>query len=402
MNNPSPPLQDSPSDLALVQAAPAIDRQAAAHRSTWVSVWVNIVLVILQVWVGITARSQALVADGLHSLSDLVSDFVVLVANRSSHKAPDEDHHYGHARFETLASLWLGLILVLVGVGMLWRAGNRLAGGDPTPAVHIIALWVALGTLLAKELLFRYLLRIAHQVGSSMLVANAWHARSDAASSLVVAAGIGGNLLGYGFLDTVAALLVGFMIARMGASFAFTALRDLSDRALEPELVAQIQATLAATPGVQGVYAVRTRKMGDLALIDAHVLVLPTVSVSEGHYLAEAARQRVLAAHPVLDILVHIDPEDEREHAPHWVGDLPDRFTVEAALLARLGTGTPHPMTLHLHYLQGQIALECVFPHPLSDAQSAHLGEVCAAWRTEAVWLGPVRAVIAHQGHQAY
>jgi cation diffusion facilitator family transporter len=192
------------------------ERQAAAARSTWVSIGVNILLTTTQIWVGIAAKSQALVADGIHSLSDLVADFVVLLANRHSQKGADEDHPYGHQRFETAASLVLGLLLLGVGAGMLWSAFRKLEDPESVQQVHVIALWVAIGALVAKETLFRYMLRVAKRVKSSMLVANAWHARSDAASSLVVSIGIIGNLAGYPILDPIAALIVGFMVAKMG------------------------------------------------------------------------------------------------------------------------------------------------------------------------------------------
>lgn len=177
------------------------ERAAAASRSTWVSVGVNVVLTAAQISVGIFSKSQGLIADGIHSLSDLVSDFVVLFANHHSKKDADEDHPYGHHRFETAASLALGLILLAVGVGMLWSAFRKLEAPELVPQVHVVALWVAGGALVSKELLFRYMLAVAKRVKSSMLVANAWHARSDAASSLVVGIGIIGNLAGYPILD---------------------------------------------------------------------------------------------------------------------------------------------------------------------------------------------------------
>src|SRR5690606_922871 len=191
------------------------ERQAAARRSTWVSVWVNLLLTGVQLVIGVFAQSQALVADAIHSLSDLVSDGLVLVANKHSAKGPDANHHYGHLRFETAATLAIGVLLLLVGVGMLWRSIERLQDPGSVPTVHQSALYTALFALLAKELLFRYMLRVAHRVRSTMLMANAWHARSDAASSLVVAVGIGANLAGLPLADPLAALIVGLFVLRM-------------------------------------------------------------------------------------------------------------------------------------------------------------------------------------------
>ena len=284
------------------------ERAAAASRSTWVSVAVNLVLTVTQIIVGINAKSQGLIADGIHSLSDLVADFVVLFANRHSQKDADEDHPYGHQRFETAASLVLGTLLLAVGVGMLWSAFRKLEVPETVQTVHVIALWVAGGALAAKELLFRYMLGVAKKVKSSMLVANAWHARSDAASSLVVGVGIIGNLAGYPILDPIAALIVGFMVARMGWGFSWDALHDLMDRAVDDEEVQAIRTTLIETPGVSGVHDVRTRKMGDMIVVDAHLEVDGEISVAAGHYIAVVARQRVLQRHRVLNLMTHIDP----------------------------------------------------------------------------------------------
>lgn len=284
------------------------ERAAAASRSTWVSVGVNIILTLIQIVAGVLAKSQGLVADGIHSLSDLLGDFVVLIAGHHSKKDADEDHPYGHQRFETAASLALGVLLLAVGIGMLWSAFQKLESPDAVPSVHVVALWVAGGALVAKELLFRYMLAVAKRVKSSMLVANAWHARSDAASSLVVAIGIVGNLAGYPILDPIAALFVGLMVVRMGWRFGWDALHDLMDRSVDEEEVLAIRRTLLDTPGVKNVHDVRTRKMGDMIVVDVHLEVDAAISVEAGHDIAVAARQRVMQRHRVLNLMTHVDP----------------------------------------------------------------------------------------------
>ncbi len=284
------------------------ERIAAATRSTWVSVGVNLVLTLLQIAAGIFSKSQGLIADGIHSLSDLVADFVVLLAGHHSRKDADADHPYGHHRFETAASLVLGLLLLAVGLGMLWSAVHKLESPDSVPEVHVLALWVAGGALVSKELLFRYMLAVAKRVKSSMLVANAWHARSDAASSLVVGIGIIGNLAGYPILDPIAALIVGAMVTKMGWGFSWEALHDLMDRAVDEEEVAAIRQTLLDTPGVEGVHDVRTRKMGDMIVVDAHLEVDARLNVEAGHDITVEARNRVLQRHRVLNLMTHLDP----------------------------------------------------------------------------------------------
>ncbi len=337
-------------------AAPLSDKQQVARKTTFVSVGLNSVLVVLQIVVGVMAHSQALIADGVHSLSDLVSDFVVLIANRHSGAKPDADHNYGHSRYETVASLFLGALLIAVGAGMLARAGTRLANLGDIPPVHASALAVAVLVLVSKEALFRYMLREAQRVRSAMLIANAWHARSDAASSLVVAIGIVGSLAGVRLLDPIAAAIVGFMVARMGWVFGWDALQDLSDRALDESAAADLRALLLETPGVLDVHEMRTRKTGDLALVDAHILVDPFISVSEGHFIAEMARARLLTDARVLDALIHVDPEDDMH--VRSVSNLPPRGEVAQALREALGAHDVHVETVTLHYLSTGLEIQ--------------------------------------------
>lgn len=286
----------------------AIDRAAAASKSTWISVAVNIFLTVAQITVGIFAKSQGLIADGIHSLSDLVADFVVLFANHHSKKDADKDHPYGHQRFETAASLVLGVLLLAVGVGMLYSAVKKLENPTAIPQVQILALWVAGAALIAKELLFRYMLAVAKRVKSNMLIANAWHARSDAASSLVVSVGIIGNLAGYPILDPLAALIVGFMVTRMGWEFGWNAMNDLMDRGADDDEVEAIRNTLLETPGLDGVHDLKTRKMGDMLVVDAHIEVYAKLTVEDGHGIAVEARRRVLERHRVVNLMTHVDP----------------------------------------------------------------------------------------------
>lgn len=309
--NPSDPYDNSEETTFTVQ-----QRAAAAKRSTWVSVFVNIFLSIAQITVGTFAKSQALVADGIHSLSDLVGDFVVLFASHHSQKDADQEHPYGHQRFETAASMVLGVLLIMVAVGMLWAAFEKLKNPHEIPTVHGAALWIVGLALISKELLFRYMLKIAKRVKSSMLVANAWHARSDAASSLVVAVGIVGNLAGYPILDPIAALIVGLMIGKMGWQFGSSAFNDLMDRSADEQEVIDITATLLETPGVLGAHDIKTRKMGDMILVDAHIEVDASLTVEVGHDIGLAARHAVMQRHRVLNLMTHIDPVPSRTD-PH-------------------------------------------------------------------------------------
>ena len=348
-------------------------RFAEGRRITWVSVGVNVLLTGMQVAVGLIAHSQALIADAMHTLSDIVADAFVLYANRKGADPADERHPYGHGRFETAASLVLGILLAITGAGILVSAASRLEAGGPLPPVGAAAFWAAAVTLLGKEGLFRYMLRVAERLRSPMLVANAWHARADALSSLVVAAGVAGSLAGYGFADAVAALIVGAMIVKAGASFAWDALSELIDTGLSAEETARIRATIAAAPGVVDMHELRTRRMAHQVLVDAHIRVAPRISVSEGHRIAESARRRVLAGHPeVLDVLVHVDSEDDSDPANRH-GHLPDRPELEARLATLLGDLDARPERIVLHYLGERVEAEVVFG-PDSAAAIGDLG----------------------------
>ncbi len=347
-DNPAPVSFDDP------------QRHALATRSTWVSVGVNVLLTVAQVLAGILAHSQALIADAVHSLSDLACDFLVLVASYHSKAPADEGHPYGHGRVETAASFVLGAILAVTGGGIIVAAAMKLQHVGTLPAVTSLALWTAGLALVAKEGLFRYMLHVGERLRSPMLIANAWHARSDAASSLVVAIGVAANLMGFLYADTLAAILVGFMIMRLGVVFVWEAFQELIDAGLSVEEVDGIRQTLLDTSGVQRLHALRTRRMAHRALVDAHILVDPHISVSEGHSIAERARSRVLESHAMVsDVLVHVDPEDDVDHDEH-AARLPDRCALLGHLSA-LMEGLPNPDRVVLHYLGGRIEAEVFF-----------------------------------------
>jgi cation diffusion facilitator family transporter len=354
--------------------ARASEKQDVARSTTYTSIALNLVLMAVQIVVGLFAHSQALIADGVHSLADLVSDFVVLFATRHSGAAPDDDHNYGHSRYETVASLFLGVLLIAVGAGMVWRSAVGITHLQDIPRVHVGALIVAVLVLISKESLFRYMLRAAQRVRSAMLIANAWHARSDAASSLVVAIGIMGSMAGWGLLDPIAAAIVGFMVARMGWTFGWDALQDLSDRALDHAETVELRTLLTSTPGVRDVHGLRTRKMGDLAIVDAHILVDPLISVSEGHYIAESARARVMTSARVVDALIHVDPENDALNPPPV--KFPARVAVSEAIRQALSVQGLSLENLSLHYLSSGFDIDVMLPAKLGDSDRAKLKRV--------------------------
>ena len=285
-----------------------IRKRKIANKSTWTSVVVNFFLVILQIVVGFFSKSSGLIADGFHTLADMISDLIVLITSKKSLNPPDDDHNYGHQRYENAAGLFLGVLLLFVGCAMIWSAGKKLENSDQIVAVHVMALYASIICLVVKELLFRYLLNIAKRAKSSLLIANAWHARSDAASSLIVAIGIIFNLLGYHSFDLIAAIIVGVMILKMGWTFSHEAIHALTDKAADTDEVEKIKKIILETPGVVNVHDLKTRKVGDSIIADVHIEVKGTLTVTEGHAIAVEARNRVVRSSRVLNLMTHIDP----------------------------------------------------------------------------------------------
>ena len=355
--------------------SPESSRAQAVRRITLFSLATNFVLSLAQIAVGIFAHAFSLIADASHTLADIVADLVVLFAAARAARPADPDHPYGHGRIETAASLFLGALLVVVGAGFLWAAGERLQmPADQLPTLHPGALFMALCTLLAKEALFRFGMRAGKRLDAPVLIANAWHARSDAASSLVVAIGIGGSLLGAPFLEPLGAALVGFLILIMGLKIGRRALGELIDTGLPPGELARIEATVRAVPGVLDMHELRTRRMSSHVLCDLHVLVAPRLSVTEGHAIADAVWASIHRAHPHIDeVLVHIDTEndlDQRTPAPH---PPPARGEFLAASRRAWGEDNAlshwlaaHPEQLQLHYRER--ALEALILLPATGA----------------------------------
>ena len=349
-------------------AQPLVDttdpqRYAASQRVTWVSVAVNLVLTVVQFIIGVLGNSQALVADSIHTLSDLITDFMVLIALFHSKKAADAEHPYGHERIETATTLLLGIMLLAVGVGILWRAGARFLDSEPLLAPDLITLWAALFTMVAKEILFRYLLRTAERYNSDMLRANAWHSRSDAVSSLVVVVGIGGSLVGFPYLDAAAAMVVAIMIMKVALGLSWPALQELVDTGLDTETVQHIRRLILSVDGVRALHLLRTRRLGGHALVDVHIIVDDDISVSEGHYISDTVRARLVKEiDSVADAMVHIDPEDDTHFSPEL--ELPSRAVVQARLreLLRPIAEAQHIERMVLHYINGRLRIELLLP----------------------------------------
>lgn len=359
------------------------ERYRASLRVAVVNITANILLTAAQVIIGILGHSQALVADGLHTLSDTLADLLVIFALKHGRKGADEEHPYGHERIETAVTMILGLVLIGVALGIAARAGMKLMAADALIVPSALTLWVALGTLVAKEAMYRYTLITANRFNSNMLRASAWHHRSDALSSLVVAVGIGGSLLGFIYFDAIAAIVVAAMIIKVGVQLGWQSLRELVDTGLAHEDLDYIRNAILSVSGVKALHLLRTRRVGGQALADVHIIVDDHVSVSEGHQISEAVRGKLIQEiAPLTDVMVHIDTEEDVE-GPSCDG-LPLRDEVQKRLddYFRAIPEARRIEHVTLHYLDGHIDMELLLP--LSVAADAAAAQALARRFSEA------------------
>ncbi|MFA7387642.1 MAG: cation diffusion facilitator family transporter [Thiohalobacteraceae bacterium] len=338
-------------------------RFGVIRRVTVIGAVVNAILAALKVGFGYLAHSQALIADGLHSLSDLASDFLLLFAARHATRDADEDHPYGHGRIETVFSIVQGFVLGAFALGIGYDAGQRLFEPERLMQPAPIALIIAAISVLAKEALYRYTIRAARRLRSNMLRGNAWDHRSDAISSVIVIVGVAGTLAGLPYLDALAAVGVALMILKVSLDLIWQSVRELIDTALDAGEVARIRGKILQVGGVRRMHMLRTRKSGGDALVDVHIQVDPTLSVSEGHQIGEKVRGDLMAdVEGVADVTVHVDPEDDETSSP--CDHLPLRDELLPALRQQWRDlpAAAEIEDVTLHYLDGAIQVEVTLP----------------------------------------
>ncbi|MDO6815605.1 cation diffusion facilitator family transporter [Cobetia amphilecti] len=303
--------QSSPADAASTASA-----KREAQRITLIGAALDGVLGVAKLVIGKLVGSQALIADGIHSLSDLVTDAFVLVATHYGRQAPDRSHPWGHERIETLGTLVLGSLLLAVAGAIGWegilRSWELMFGSLTIPLPGALGIGIAIISLLGKEGIFRATLKVARKQKSKLLEANAWHSRSDALSTVAVLIGLIGTQLGASWLDGIAAVVVGVMVGKIGASLAWEASRELIDTALPREQQHAMRECLLSLPEVRGAHDLRSRTLAGRIVLEVHLLVAPRISVSEGHAIGHHAVALLKAEFPQLsDVLYHIDPEDD-------------------------------------------------------------------------------------------
>lgn len=348
-------------------------RYKEIKRATYVAIIINAILAVGKISFGLLGHSQALVADGVHSLADLASDIIVIVAAKEAAKEADEEHPYGHGRIETAVEVALGAILILVAIGIAYDAVSRIIHPDTLLHPGWLALFTAFVSIVCNEGLYQYTIRIAESIRSNMLKANAWHHRSDAISSVIAMIGIAGTLLGWSFLDAVAAIGVSLLISKVGWDIAWRSLRELIDTALEPHKVEEIRRLILQIDGVKAVHDLRTRSMGGYALVDVHILVINSkISVSEGHLISECViRLLKKEIGEISDVTVHIDPEDDQRTKPS--GHLPMRHELKLELESLFKSNPYYKLRkgMILHYLGGKVFVEIELPVSLIQSRES-------------------------------
>ena len=284
--------------------------------TTWLSLGVNLVLAVAKFTVGILASSQALVADGIHSLVDIASDITAIIGLKFAHLPKDDDHPYGHHRFSTLATMLISSLVLLFCLGLAWQSVSALVDGTKTATPGIAAAWVAGVALLVKEGFYRYARRQAERLGSRLLMANAMDHRADAIASLLalVAVVIANLSPEWSVLDKVVGLVLAGWLGAEGIKLFKGSCEDLLDTAPAAHVLRDLSEHILAAPGAKGFHAFRARRLGDRFEVDFHLQVAETATVAEGHAIAGRIKADILKSHPeVVSVLVHVEP-DAPEH----------------------------------------------------------------------------------------
>ena len=279
---------------------------------TSIGLVVNIMLSALKFTAGILGRSQALVADAIHSLSDTISDLAIIIGSYYWDKPADAEHPYGHRRIETLVTMFVGGMLLLAGLGIIWQAFVSMQKGgivQPGP----LAAWMALLSIVVKEILYRWTKKAGDRINSPAVLANAWHHRSDAFSSIPALLAILASMMspGLAWADRVGAVLVSLFIMQAAYGILQPGIRELLDGSADPKICTKISALAESVAGVLQVHRLRVRISGARLYVDLHLVVDGNISVREGHNIAGAVKGKIMRAeHEVVDVIIHVEPNE--------------------------------------------------------------------------------------------
>lgn len=387
----------------------AIDRaekQRKAIKVTLIGSVVDTLLGFAKIIIGYLFNSHALIVDGVHSFSDLFTDGIVLYLGKVSTEAPDKNHPYGHEKFETIGSAALGSLLIATGGALIYNTAHNLILGVNIQEAGWPTLIVAVISIIGKEIIFQYSYKVGEELRSKLLMANAWHSRTDAFSSVVVLIGLIVGLFGYHFFDEIAALIVSLMIAKVGWDFVKESLVELADTSVNRELMFKIRDEILQTDGVQGSHALRTRRMGHKILVDVNIEVSAKLSASEGHEICAWVSKRLKDRfEDIEDVTVHLDIEDDRTYHPEeelnpYIHEYDKLLPLRSEVLGVLSQNfkglfnMDDAREVRLHYIQRKINIEIILnkgPDEASDQLRQKLKESCA----DVPWLGEINFLYA-------
>ncbi len=288
------------------------DHIGQIKKITWIGLFINVALAALKFIVGFVGASQAVIADAVHSLSDLVTDFSVILGVRYWSAPPDEDHPYGHRKIESIITVLIGVALVIVALGLGYKALSSIR------EVHIRqTAWIAITgpvlSIILKEILYRWTVIVGTRVKSTAVIANAWHHRSDALSSVPAVIAVAASAMNpdWAFIDHIGALIISVFILKVSWDIMSPSLSELADRGASLKDCDQIEKIAMDVDGVRGVHAIRTRKCGESLFVDLHVVVDPEISVRAGHNISEDVKEELLKDGPrILDVVAHLEPDE--------------------------------------------------------------------------------------------
>lgn len=355
------------------------------QRAALLGAALNLPLAIIKILAGYFGASQALIADGIDSASDILCDGMVIGAVRISRHRADTDHPYGHARIETAATSLIALMLLVTAVAVGWQGVVSLLDAAASGQPSVLALIVAAVSVALKEGMYWYTLRVGRRARSALIESNAWHHRSDALTSLVALAAIAGAMLGFPVLDAVGAVVIACVIAGVGLRYGWQSFRELVDTGLHPERLEVVRRQISAVPGVRHMRRLRTRTMGGHdAFADVGVFVDPYISLTEAHRISEAITTRLVAhVDEIADICVHIEPDGHADTLSAHTLPLREeiRSDLEAAWAHIPAAAVIQRMTMH--YLDDAILVELLLPLAYADEQTrwqAQFDAVAAAF----------------------
>jgi len=375
------------------------EKQRLAIKVTLIGSLVDTILGISKIIIGHFFHSHALVIDGIHSFSDLFTDGIVLFLGKLSHDAPDKNHPYGHERFETIGATALGSLLIGIGGALIYNTIENLLNPTAIEPIKWPTFVVALISIISKEIIFRYSFQVGKQLKSKLLMANAWHSRTDAISSFVVLIGLIFSFYGYHFFDEIAALIVAVMISKIGWDFVKESLIELADTSVNRGMIKQIRECILKVDGVNNCHALRTRRMGPKILVDVNIEVASKLMASEGHEISSWVDKSLRDQFDdIEDVTVHLDIEDDRhsynKEEDYYIHEYSDLLPLRSEVLNTLHTQWSGLFDLNiarevrLHYIKRKIDLEIILEskQDYSDQLVTQLNQT----KQDIPWLGNI------------